>query len=225
MCGNIASLIENLRRNLPHEFRGTIIEDAVNYIDRLKNVSKMYQIVNSFRDKFPRIRNLSDEEARNAFVWLAERIREIYGFPIPEIEIIDRAEYWNNDADPIPNTNFMNGRIQTTKSIISFLHELRHWIARYCGYSQNEYLVQKWAIAVWLLGYSDMVLQRKVEVKHNFFVVLKSKSRRKAERIYSEIEPRILSVLPEYLRSAEYYACIRETIVNAIEQHIRRYGE
>jgi len=146
--------------------------------------------------------------------------------PTPRrIDIIERVEYWRGQRGPVPMTDLLRGSIQTTKSIISFLHELRHHIARHANYSQSEYLVQKWAIALWAMAYHDKILEGRVRIVDNFWVTLIPRTRIRAQRMYQQIEERLIQSLNQQLsfdiRNTQFYQQIRELIINAIEEYLR----
>jgi len=134
---------------MPRRFRGTIVEKAYKLIPKLKNVDQLQAIMQEFRRRYPRIRKMKKREVIQAFMWLANKICAVYRVPPPnKINIIKYA-----CGSMI---NILTGEIWVNKSIISFLHELRHWIATCTQrYSNKNNKVQTWAIAVYLLAYSD----------------------------------------------------------------------
>jgi len=146
---------------LPARFKGTIVEEAINLLQQLEHREELEAIMRKFRRKYSRVTKMPCTKVAKAFRWLGNRICEVYHVPKPADVIVVSKRVLNC---------YGNGIIFTSPSIISFLHELRHHILAMRGVAyHNDWEVQKWAIAVFLLGYADQL--PKLRLINNYWLV------------------------------------------------------
>lgn len=146
--------------NVPERFRNTIVEYAIVHVQ--PSVLHLKPIILRFKKRY-KISKMNVKEVEEAFKWLASKICAAYNVQKPKKITVYQGSALSN----APWVNTATGEIYTNKSIISFLHELGHWIFR----DRSEFFIQAWAIAVYLLAYCHML--PKLELVNDFYLVLR----------------------------------------------------